>query len=80
MYAYNIKIQKTPYSRSLSKSEKVIEQCDWPRAFWAIIQEPEFSWTCNLYMMVENHLHYHHGKIQKIPSSCFLSEKSNWEI
>ena len=58
----------------MSKSEKVIKQSDWSRAFWAITQEPEFSWTCRLYMMMENHLHYHHVKIQKIPYSFSLSK------
>ena len=36
---HHVKILKIPYSQSLSKSEKVIKQSDWPRAFWAITQE-----------------------------------------
>ena len=58
----------------MSTSEKVIEQSDWARTFWAITQEPEFPWTCSLYVMVQNHLHYHHAQIQKIPYSRSLSK------
>ncbi len=32
-----------------------IERSDWPRAFWAINQEPDFSQTCGFHRMIKNH-------------------------
>ena len=81
LHYHHVKIQKIPYSPYLSKSEKIIKQSDWLRAFWARTQETGFSWTRSLYVMVENHLYYHHVKFRKFFKVVICKVwKSNWAI
>ena len=52
------KIRKNYQFLQKMKDQRIL-QSDWSRAFWAIIQEPDFSWTCGFRRMIKDHQFFH---------------------